>query len=214
MRILLADDHVLLTDMLALHLRKLGPDLSLETVQSVSALLEVSPEPKFDLIILDLHMPGMHGFAGMALTRRHFPNVPIAVMSGDITQNNMQSAMVAGATGFIPKTIGGKAIVDAVRLLASGGQFFPGYEPDSLINSQAPRPGSPSAVSDAIASLTRRERDVLRVLCTGASNIEIGKSLRVEPVTVGLYLRNVYRKLDVSSRGQAIKLCLESGVEV
>jgi DNA-binding NarL/FixJ family response regulator len=212
MRILVADDHALLTDTLELQSSGLAPDLTIETVADLASVLAHSEGEQLALIVLDLYMPGMNGLGGLAALRRKFPKVPVALMSGEVSSATVESARAAGAVGFIPKTIRLKDMLAAIRTMASGGQFFP------LANG-ARMPGA--AVDDTspdgrgvFSSLTKREFQVLHELCKGASNIEIGKALSLEPVTVGLYLRTIYRKLGVQSRVQAVKLSLESGLDI
>jgi two-component system nitrate/nitrite response regulator NarL len=212
-RLLIADDHVLLTDMLEAHLRKLGPDVQIEkAVNLADTLVFANNTAAFDLVILDLRMPGMNGLAGLKAVRQQFPNTPIAVMSGEATAENAKNAYDAGAIGFIPKTIGGRAMLNAVQLMLSGERYFPVGLGEAA--SPAVKPGASGAALQGIAALTAREREVLRLLMSGAANGEIGRQLGIETVTVALHLRNVYRKLGVESRTQAVKLCMESGQDI
>jgi DNA-binding NarL/FixJ family response regulator len=212
MRILVADDHALLTDTLAMQANGLAPDLTIETVADLPSVLAHAEGEQLALIVLDLYMPGMNGLGGLAALRRKFPKVPVALMSGEISSTTMETARAAGAVGFIPKTIRLKDMLAAIRAMASGEQFFPpadGARP-LVAGGDETSPGGRGVFS----SLTKRELQVLHELCKGASNIEIGKALSLEPVTVGLYLRTIYRKLDVQSRVQAVKLSLESGLDI
>ncbi|HUN51356.1 MAG TPA: response regulator transcription factor [Candidatus Sulfotelmatobacter sp.] len=211
-RLLIADDHVLLTDMLEAHLKKLGPEVQIEkAINLAETLTFANGEASFDLVILDLRMPGMNGLAGMKAVRKHFPGIPIAVMSGEATAENAKNAYDAGAIGFIPKTIGGRAMLNAVQLMLSGERYFPVGLSDAAA---AGRPVAAGAALQGIAALTARERDVLRLLVSGSPNGEIGRKLGIETVTVALHLRNIYRKLGVESRTQAVKLCMESGQDI
>ncbi len=211
MRILVADDHTLLTDTLELQSSGLAPDLTVETVADLASVLAHADSDQLALIVLDLHMPGMNGLSGLAAVRRKLPNVPIAVMSGEVSAANAEGARAAGAVGFIPKTIRLKDMLNAIRAMASGDRFFPGSDASGSVDSAV---GSSPNGGGVFSALTKREFQVLRELCTGASNIEIGRNLSLEPVTVGLYLRTIYRKLGVQSRVQAVKLTLESGVDI
>lgn len=211
MRILVADDHALLTDTLEMQSSGLAPDLTIETVADLASVLAHTEGEQLALIVLDLHMPGMNGLSGLAAVRRKLPNVPVAVMSGEVSVANAEGARAAGAVGFIPKTIRLRDMLNAIRAMASGDQFFPATDGLQDVNSTATSSQTGRGVFQA---LTKREFQVLHELCTGASNIEIGKVLSLEPVTVGLYLRTIYRKLGVQSRVQAVKLALESGLDI
>jgi len=212
-RLLIADDHVLLTDMLESHLKKLGPDVQIEKATTLAETLAFAGGGNaFELVILDLRMPGMNGLAGLKAVRQQFPGTPISVMSGEATAENARNAYDAGAVGFIPKTIGGRAMLNAVQLMLSGERYFPvGLGEVKPVSGKPTGLGTPAR---GIASLTARERDVLRLLVSGAPNGVIGRELGIETVTVALHLRNVYRKLGVESRTQAVKLCMESGQDI
>lgn len=213
MRILLADDHDLLRDTLEVFLQRLDPKVQVVHARSFpDALEQAARSPALDLILLDLRMPGMNGLAGLEVMRQRYPAVPVVLMSGEVNRDTVFSALSAGAAGFIPKVMGGKAMLNALQLVLSGER----YVPDVVLSSGQPwededagRAGS----SNPLGKLSRRERDVMSLLTKGHSNKEIAKELQIEAVTVALHLSSIYRKLAVTNRTQAVKVAMQHGWE-
>lgn len=214
MRILLADDHDLLRDTLEVFLQRLDPKVQVIHARNFpDALEQASHSAQLDLILLDLRMPGMNGLTGLEVMRQRYPTVPVVLMSGDVSRDTVFSALAAGAAGFIPKAMGGKAMLNALQLVLSGER----YVPDIVLASGQPwtddemtRGGSSS---NPLGKLSRRERDVMALLTKGHSNKEIAKELQIEAVTVALHLSSIYRKLAVTNRTQAVKTAMQHGWE-
>lgn len=211
MRILLADDHDLLRDTLEVFLQRLDPEIQVVHARSFPEALERAAQAgRLDLILLDVRMPGMNGLAGLDAMRQRYPEVPVVVMSGDVSRELVFDALGAGAAGFIPKAMGGKAMLNALQLVLSGQR----YVPDIVLSSGQPwADAAPGASGGPLGRLSRRERDVMSLLTKGYSNKEIAKELRIEAVTVALHLSSIYRKLGVGNRTQAVKLAMQHGWE-
>jgi len=208
MRILLADDHDLIRDTIEEFLKRLAADLQVSHAATLPEALDVlRAAGDLDLILLDLRMPGMNGLAGLKSVQAESGGVPIVILSGETDPDTVRSALQAGAAGFVPKTMRGTAMLNALRLVLAGER----YVPDILLAEQTARADSGAHGDRGLALLTRRERDVMRLLVQGLSNKEIGGSLKIEVVTVALHLRSIYRKLGVASRTQAVRMALEQG---
>ncbi|MCI0430087.1 MAG: response regulator transcription factor [Rhodospirillales bacterium] len=208
MKILLADDHNLVRDTIERFLGQLGSDIHVLHAATLPQALKIARRGEsLDLIILDLNMPGMNGLAGLKGMQAARPGVPVAILSGEIDPHIVRSALQAGAAGFLPKTMRAAAMLDALRLIASGERFVP----DIALSTDSGMSEGRPAVGGALASLTRRERDVLKLLVEGLSNKEIAHRLNIEVVTVALHLRSIYRKLGVESRTQAVRLAFKEG---
>jgi two-component system, NarL family, nitrate/nitrite response regulator NarL len=164
----------------------------------------VGTAERLDLILLDLRMPGMNGFAGLQAVRQKRPEVPVAILSGQIDPQTIREALQAGAAGYLPKTMRAAGMLHALRLILDGER----YVPESALSTAAAAGGETSG-----ADLSKRERDVIKLLLLGHTNKEIARDLQVEEVTVALHLRSIYRKLAVRNRTQAVRLLLERGWE-
>ncbi len=190
MRILIADDHDLVRDTIALLLKTEGiPEVS--TASSLEeAMSLVGREGTFDLILLDYTMPGMDGLSGLSRMIEANGQGTVAIISGNAPKSVAEDAIAAGAIGFVPKTLPSKSMVSAVRFMIEGEV----YAPFGFMN---------AAEDDSILSLSPRESDVLRGLCKGKSNKEIGLDLNLQEVTIKLHVKTLCRKLDAKNRTHA-----------
>lgn len=190
MRILLADDHDLVRETIAMFLKSAGIG-EVVTVESVDEAVEAaSMSGSFDLVLLDYQMPGMDGLAGLARMKDANDGRPVAILSGTASPTIANEAINAGAAGFVPKTMGAKSIVSAINLM-SGGEIFVPF--DFMQQSEA----------RTVANLTERETEVLRGLAEGRSNKEIARDLELQEVTIKLHVKTLCRKLGARNRTQA-----------
>ena len=121
MHILVADDHNLVRDGLKPFLNELDPEATiLDAANFDEALAAAKSTDTLKLVLLDLKMPGMNGLLGVELMRRAKPNVPIVILSGHVEREEVLAAVHAGANGYIPKTISGSALINALRLVLAG----------------------------------------------------------------------------------------------
>ena len=126
MRILLADDHNMVRDALKSYIERLEPDAQIVSADSFDTAYDaVDQGGEFALIILDLRMPGMDGLNGLRRMRERLPLVPIVIMSGGASHEDVRNAIDMGAQGFLPKTLTGPALVSAIRLIMAGEKFVP-----------------------------------------------------------------------------------------
>ncbi len=190
MRILLADDHDLVRETIALFLQSEGVTEVCTASSLDEAMAQVRDSGSFDLILLDYKMPGMNGLAGIAKMKDCNDGKPVAVLSGSASPAVARDAIAEGAVGFVPKTLGAKDMVNAIRYMADGGTFLPA----SFMTDTEPR---------SVANLTPRETDVLRGLYEGKSNKEIARDLNLQEVTIKLHVKTLCRKLDAKNRTQA-----------
>lgn len=210
LRILLADDHRLVRENLSAFLEMMEKDARVfEAANFKEAEAIASRQSDLDVIILDLMMPGMNGLSGISVMRSLRPDVPLAILSGSTRQEDIMGALDLGAKGFIPKTIGGQALLSVLRLILSGDTYIP---PLAL---SAEREGSGSGGGEnprgPLDSLTNREKEVLNLLAEGTTNKQIANTLGIQEVTVKVHLQKVFKKLEVSNRTEAVSKVLGKG---
>lgn len=205
LHVIVADDHALIRELLERQLKELDADIQVHHAGTLQQVLELARTgQQLDLILLDLRMPGMNGFAGLHAVRQHRPDVPVAILSGQIDPQTIREALQAGAAGYLPKTMRAAGMLNALRLILDGER----YVPESALT--APAVGGATA---GAAEFSKRERDVIKLLMLGHTNKEIARDLQIEEVTVALHLRSIYRKLAVRNRTQAVRALLERGWE-
>ncbi|WP_349036028.1 response regulator transcription factor [Pseudotabrizicola sp. 4114] len=197
---LLADDHDLFRESVAAMLTADG-GVVVVSVSQLGSALDSLADQTFDLILLDYHMPGMNGMEGLRRVRQTAPQVPVAVMSGTTLRELAEEALANGAVGFVPKTLGIKAMIAAVKRMAAGEIFAPMSMLDGPPPLQAP-----------LEDLTRREREVLEGICDGKSNKEIARDLEVQEVTVKLHVKTLARKLGARNRTHAAMIARNAGM--
>lgn len=203
MRVLIADDHDLLRDTLVMFLQGQGgfETATAGTFDAACALIDT--EERFDLVLLDLNMPGMNGLSGLKAALAYDGGQRVALMSGEATPAIAQQALQAGAAGFVPKSLPAKSLINAVRFMAQGDQ----YAPIDFMTSEPPAPANRLA-----STLTQREMQVLKGLTEGKSNKEIGRDLEIQEPTVKLHVKTLYRKIGAANRTQAAMIAREEGI--
>jgi len=210
MRILLADDHDLVRDALKSYLERDDDGVEVLPANSVPAALAILAEAgRIDIVILDFRMPGMNGLEGLARVREAAGDAPVAIMSGSASRDDIQGAMNSGAAGFLPKTLSGRSLLGAIRLIMTGERFFP-----ASTFTGTDIPGMEVSDETVPINFTRRERDVLAYLFKGHSNKEIARALDLQEVTVKLHVRGLCRKLNAKNRTQAVLNARDLGITV
>ena len=203
MRVLIADDHDLLRDMLVMFLSAQG-EIETNTAANVDeACTRVEEDDPYDLILLDLNMPGMNGLAGLDRVMALKGGQRVALMSGEATREIAEKALDAGAAGFVPKTLPAKSMINAVRFMAMGEQ----YAPIDFMTAVDEAPVNPLA-----EKLSPRELQVLKGLTEGKSNKEIARDLDLQEPTVKLHVKTLYRKVGAANRTQAALIAREAGL--
>ena len=202
-RVLLADDHDLVRDAIGALLIQDEPNLDLVTVEDLpQALGEIRKSAKFDAIVLDLKMPGMNGLVGAQKMMDAAKDVPVIIMSGSASKSDVQAALRIGVRGFAPKTLAGKSLINALRLVMSGET----YAPTAYLS------GGNTSNVDGQPRLTDREAEVLSQLRQGNSNKEISQALDIAETTVKLHLRSISEKLNARNRTDIVVRAIEIGL--
>lgn len=221
MKTLLVDDHALFREGLALLIAHGFPQLHLLQAGSIAeALSRLAAEPRMELVLLDLGLPDSEGLGGLRRLREQAPGVMVVVLSADESPETVLAAVEAGAAGFIPKTAHAGVMQTALRVVLAGGVYLP-----AAMLAQAPAPRRPATVpaapthapegeDDASLGLSPRQLDVLRLVIAGQPNKLICRGLALSESTVKTHLAAIFRKLDVSSRTQAVVAAARLGLRL
>ena len=172
-----------------------------------------------DVVLMDVRMPGVDGIDATRLIRADptLAAVRVLVLTTFETDDYVDRALTAGADGFLGKGAEPRELVDAVRVVASGGSSLSSRAARGLIDrlraSTSAHPGGDDAVARGlVARLTDRERDVLRRVASGASNDEIATDLVISPLTVKTHVNRAMVKVGAHDRAQLVVLAYESGL--
>lgn len=199
--ILIADDHPLFRSALFQALSNgLSAEIKLTEAGSIAELQSLLDQRSvWDLVLLDLNMPGAHGFSGLVLLRSHYPHVPVIVISAQEEAAVVKRAKDFGASGFIPKSSSLEAIQKSVQDVLDGDVCWP-----TQINEEAaPLSLEEETISAQLASLTPQQFRVLSMVCDGLLNKQIAYELSVSEATVKAHVTAIFRKLGVRTRTQA-----------
>src|SRR3982074_1740045 len=194
-RVLIADDHPLYCDALRGVVPQACPGADIgEAASQEEVLAAVAAGRGFDLVLLDLNLPGATGLSCLHALRRIAPTTPIVVVSAVGDPKVMQDAIMSGASAFIPKSAPSQVLINALRVIIAGGTYMPTGIVAALRNADS-TPGH--------CELTLRQRRGLELLSTGLSNKRIARELDISEITVKAHVSAIFRKLGVTNRTQA-----------
>jgi len=210
-RVLIADDQALVRTGFRVILNA-EPDLDvvgeagdgLETIEATRVL-------RPDVVLMDVRMPNMDGIeATRRLAAEQHPPRVLILTTFDLDEH-VYEALRAGASGFLLKDAGADELLHAVRVIAGGQALLSPSITRRLIADYAQRPPAREQPA-ALAELTPRELEVLRLLARGQSNGDIARQLVLGEATVKTHVARVFQKLDLHDRAQAVVLAYESGL--
>jgi len=218
-RILVVDDHTLFRrGLIALLAREPNFEIVGDAADAGQAQRRAQ-ELKPDLILLDNHLPGVRGVDALPALREAAPQARVLMLTVSEDEQDLGTALKAGAAGYLLKTIEGDALAVAIGRVMRGENVVAPEMTSKLVSAfqngraaTAPAPAAPSPAQTLLDQLSPRERDILRGIARGASNKEIGTDLGIAETTVKIHVQHVLRKLAVSTRVQAAVLATSAGV--
>jgi len=209
-RILLADDHPIFRFGMRTLLTSM-PDMTVvgeavageEAIHLVETLLP-------DVVLMDIHMPGVGGIEATAHIRTQHPRTAILIVTM-LDDDSVFAAMRAGARGYLLKGAEPAETLRAIRAVASGEAIFSPGVAERVMHYFA-HPAVSPAQGVPLAQLSEREREVLTLIAQGLTNTAIAERLVLSPKTVRNYISEIYSKLQVTDRIQAVLLAREAGL--
>ena len=198
-KIIIADDHPLFRQALLSTLKlKLTQTQWLEAQTIAELEQQLSAHNDSDLVLLDLHIPGAHGFNTLIHVRNHFPQIPVVIVSAHEDHETINKAMGYGASGFIPKSTPVDDIYTAIQHVLLGNIWTP-----EAYNESAPMQDN-NDIAERVASLTQQQYRILMMFAQGMLNKQIAYDLNVSEATIKAHATAIFRKLDVRNRTQAV----------
>ena len=195
LKTLVVDDHTMVRELLMQTLRQLDDGVVCSGARNVDEALSLLDAGDFDLMLLDLMMPGINGVAFLDLLRKRCPALPVVVVSALDDPDTIARAMRHGAAGFVPKSSSGDELLEALRKVLTGVVYLPPQLQESHVSgrSLAERYG-----------ITPGQMRVLALLAQGKTNREIANRLGLSEGTVRIHVSAIFKALKVTNRSQAM----------
>jgi two-component system, NarL family, response regulator LiaR len=204
-RVLIVDDHPMVRRGLATFL-KVFDDLELagEAANGQEAI-QLCEQTQPDVVLMDMVMPDMDGAAATRLIRRQSPAIQVLALTSFKEEILVQSALQAGAIGYLLKDVSADDLAQAIRAAHAGRSTLSPEAAEALVHAAS----QPTASGN---DLTERERVVLSLMVEGLNNTQIAARLTISPSTVKSHVSNILSKLNVSSRTEAVTLALRNRI--
>lgn len=203
LRVLLADDHRMILDMFSMFLTTSG-GMDVTVAQSFDAAAElIQHEGPFDVVLLDLNMPGMNGISGVKRALRLNGGKPVAVITGNPAPRMLQEIMETEASGVILKTTPARSLANAIQFMHAGERYLPLELMRGPVQSGQGQNDKPLSV---------KEMEVLAELCEGKPNKEIANALDLAEPTVKMHITAICRKVGAQNRTQAVIMARDLGL--
>ncbi len=196
--ILVADDHPMCATALGMAAKAVDPAIAIDCAATLGEAESFARQRRYDLILLDLMLPDVQGFAGLAVLRAVLPSATIAIVSGREEPAVVAQAVALGARGFVPKSSSIETMIAAIRSLLAGEHWLPdGFEDQAQDDRRVD-------VAERMGTLSIAQLRVLRAIANGHQNKQIAFDLNLAEPTVKSHLSAIFRKLGVNNRTQAV----------
>lgn len=205
--ILIADDHPITLRGIRELLSEAYPELSVRAVTTMDAVLQVLPEQAWDLILLDIMMPGISVLDALQRIRAHSSEVPILILTGAQETEFVLQTMKAGANGLIHKQRAADDLLHAVRIVAAGGSYLHAQTAHDV--AQVLRESAKGSPHD---KLSERELEIFRLIALGRAIKEIAGDLNLSDKTVATYLNRIREKTGLTSHVDIARYALRHGL--
>jgi DNA-binding NarL/FixJ family response regulator len=199
-RLLIVDDHPVVRMGLSTMLKQNQRIVITGSVDSGESAIQLLKHSDVDIVLLDLRMPGLSGIETLRSMLTLSPHLKVIVLSSFEFDEEIHQTVVAGARGYILKDMPGREILGAIYRVHNGFTYFPKRIADRL-NDRRSRP-----------DLSKREIEILELVCKGFTNKEIASALQLSQFTVRNHLNNITSKLEVTDRTEAAFVAIQTGI--
>ncbi|MBL4670334.1 MAG: response regulator transcription factor [Flavobacteriales bacterium] len=206
--LILADDHQLIIDGISGLLENEADISIVATCNNGLEVLEKLPELRTDLLLLDLDMPEMNGLQCAEEVQKHYPNIKIAILTMHQEKTLIKKFIEFGVKGYFLKTIPKDELIQAIKIIANGGEYFPADVTKALLQKQRI---TPNVTQNALlAELTEREIEIIKAVSQGLTNKEIAEKLFISPRTADTHRTNIMRKLDLHNVAEIVRFAFQN----
>jgi DNA-binding NarL/FixJ family response regulator len=204
LKLLIVDDHPLFRQGLRMLLQAIDGSMRADEAGDLEQALRGASSGDYDLVLLDLNMPGTHGLTALEALRTFLPAVPLVVVSGEHSPRTVRAAIDGGAIGFIPKSLTPERMVEALRCVLDHRVYLP----EEALTGGAARP------ENLLPELTDRQVEVLRSVVQGKSNKSVARDLGVSSETVKSHLAAAMRALGAHNRTELVYIAAQRGLRL
>ncbi len=202
-RVMIVDDHAVVRQGLRFFLLAYDQLEPIGEAGSGEESVTLCDQLRPDVVLMDLFMPGMGGVAAIQAIRQKHPSLPIIALTSFADEQSVQSALKAGAIGYLLKTVSAEDLAAAIEAAHAGRSTLAPEATQALVRSMnvPPQPGY---------DLTAREKEVLALLIEGLNNQEIAERLIISLSTAKFHVSSIFSKLGVTSRAEAVAVALQN----
>lgn len=208
--LIIADDHPLFRAALRRAAADTVEAAEIHEAESLDEVLDVLESHDIDLMLLDLHMPGNHGLAGLAKIRALQPGIAVVVVSASDDPGVIRRALDLGAAGYLPKSSGLGDVDRAMRCVLDGERWLPAALQSMIAH--APPISQDADLASRIGSLTSQQYRVLGMVAEGLLNKQIADRLGLQLRTIKAHMTRIMDHLGVRNRAQAIGMLHQLGL--
>lgn len=193
MHILIIDDHPLFADALRQVFLRLGNHIIIHIAENAEKAMDyIEKNPNYDLIVVDINLPGLDGFGLLRQLQKHFISTPIVMISASNEPALMRQALEQGAMAYVHKSTNAKGLLHVAHQVLNGNIYFPDLAQSVKINSTC-------ILSNAL-KISERQLEILKLIAIGLSNKEIARELEITESTVKTHVSKLMASLVVNNR--------------
>ena len=211
-KVMLVDDHEVVLEGLIRILEKQGGIKIVTVARSAEEALEKLVRFPPDVIIVDIQLPGMNGIELIKRIKSTYPEIEAITLTVFDDEQFAKQAITAGAIGYVIKDAAQDELVKAVRAAAKGESLISTSVARKLIDEITEPTGRRKKKAEGLEGLSQREVDVIRLMAKGNNNRQIADLLFISEHTVKVHIRNIFRKIDVADRTNAVLWAIENGL--
>lgn len=201
----IADDHQMFIDGLRSILDKVSDISIVAEAKDGLELIKAVEKENPDIVLTDIRMPGMDGIAAVKYLSENYSNIPVLALSMFDQEEEVIDMLKAGAAGYIIKKAGKDELVTAIRKLVNRGHYY-SASISAKVNKWLE---NPETIEEA-TPLTKRERQILKLIADGKTSQQISKSLNISKFTVDTHRKNIHKKLDIKTNTGLVKYVMEN----
>ncbi|NLF43812.1 MAG: response regulator transcription factor [Bacteroidales bacterium] len=208
-KVIIVDDHKLVTDCISLFLKG-APDVEVIGVaHSGKQALELLKKMQPDVMLVDISMPELTGIETTDIIKKKYPEIRIMILSMHSDYNNISDAIDAGADGYVPKDVSSEELIEAIKTIYAGKNYFHTSISDEIVKNYATKKKKPGSL---IPQLTKRELEVLHLFAAGYNNNEIADKLFLSVRTIESHKNHILQKTNMKNSVELIKFAIKNKI--